>query len=706
MSGAGQAASGGDAAAACRANASAAPSAAEMGVRPRDVDQLCVDTVRMLAVDMTNAANSGHPGMPMGMADAAFVLWTRHLRYDAADPAWRDRDRFVLSGGHGSALIYAMLHLSGYDLPMAELRRFRQFGSRTPGHPERGVTAGVEVTTGPLGQGIANAVGIAVAERMTAARFNGDGHTVSSHRVFCFCGDGDLMEGISAEAASMAGHWGLGNLKVVYDANRISIDGSTDLSFTEDVTRRFEGHGWRVLSCDGHDRADIARALDAAVAETSRPVMVVCRTIIGKGSPNRQNTEKAHGAPLGADETKLTKDGYGWPTEKPFTVPAEVYERFAARAAENAVVRAAWDAGIERFRAAKPDVADIWERGWSQAVPSADVLLERMTRGFAPVAKATRQHSQDALQRAAAEVPTLVGGSADLTHSNLTWIAGSPAIGPTKGGPAETSQFAGRNFYFGVREHAMGAVMNGIAAHGFFAPYGATFLAFLDYMRAPVRLASLSHHGSIFVYSHDSIGLGEDGPTHQPVEHLWTARMIPGVVVHRPADALETFAAWADAAARRDRPTVIVTTRQKLPELARPAGFKPADVLRGGYIVHEPEGGPQAVVIATGSEVGAAVDAAKALGAQGLRCRVVSMPSVELFDRQDAAWKDSVLPKGVRRVAVEAGRPDGWGRFVGLDGLAIGISSFGASAPADQLFDHFGLTAPKIAAAIGRWWRG
>ena len=685
--------------------AASAPTAEALGVRPRDTDQLAVDTIRMLAVDMTNAANSGHPGMPMGMADAAFVLWTRHLRYDPADPAWRDRDRFVLSAGHGSALIYALLHLSGYDLPIGELRRFRQLDSRTPGHPERGLTPGVEVTTGPLGQGIANAVGIALGEAMVAARFNDAAHAVSTHRVFGIVSDGDLMEGISSECASLAGHWGLGNLKLLYDANRISIDGSTDLAFTEDVTRRFEGHGWHVVACDGHDRADVARALDAAVAVADRPSLVVCRTVIGKGSPNREGSEKAHGAPLGPEETKLTKAAYGWPDAPTFAVPSAVYERFAARAAETREIRRRWDATVAAFAKAKPEVHAVWDRGWRREMPTAAALLEKIAKGWAPGAKATRQHSQAVLQKVAAEVPALVGGSADLTHSNLTWIDGAKPVGPKGRGPAKPEDFLGRNVHFGVREHAMGAVANGLDAHGFFVPYTATFLTFLDYMRTPVRLASLSHHGTIFVYTHDSIGLGEDGPTHQPIEHLWTARMIPGMTVHRPADSLETAAAWADAVARRDRPTLIVATRQKLPEIPRAADFRLTDLLRGGYVAQEAAGGkPELVIVATGSEVGASMDAAKRLAEKGVRARVVSMPCVELFDRQDAAWRESVLPRGLPCVAVEAGRPDGWYRFTGREGLVIGIESFGASAPAELLFERYGLTGPAIAERISAWW--
>jgi transketolase len=680
------------------------PTAAELGIRARELDQLCVDTIRMLAVDMTNAADSGHPGLPMGAADMAYVLWTKHLRFDPSDPAWRDRDRFVLSAGHGCALQYGLLHLSGYDLSLDELRRFRQLGSKTPGHPEAHVTPGVEVTTGPLGQGVANAVGIAVAEAMMGARFNSSDFAVSSHRVFAIVGDGCLMEGISSEAASMAGHWGLGNLKVLYDSNRISIDGSTDLAFTEDVTKRFEAARWRVLSCDGNDRAAVAAALDRAVAETSRPTLVICRTVIGKGSPNRQGTEKAHGSPLGGEETKLTKAAYGWPTEPTFVVPREVRDRFATLAAEKKAQHRAWDARIAAWKSAKPAEFARWDSMWKQTVPTARQLLDATLAGWSPGPKATRSHSEAVIQKMAAQVPALVGGSADLTGSNNNWIAGAAAIGPTKAGQTPSPElFTGRNFYFGVREHAMGAVVNGIAAHGAFVPFCATFLQFLDYMKPAVRLASLSHHGSIFLYSHDSVGLGEDGPTHQPIEHLWSARMIPGITVHRPADSMETAAAWADAIARRDRPTLIATTRQKLPEIPRPAGFDAGDLLRGGYVAAEASREAEVVLIATGSEVGVAMEAKKLLEEKGVATRVVSMPSVEVFDRQDAAWKAKVLPEGPARVAIEAGRPDGWYRFVGRDGLVIGIEDFGISAPAPKVFEKFGITGPQVAARVAGW---
>lgn len=678
-------------------------SAAELGIDARDDDQFCVDAIRMLAIDMTNRAKSGHPGLPMGAADMAFVLWQRFLRFDPSAPDWRDRDRFVLSAGHGSALIYALLHLSGYDLTLDELRDFRQLGSRTPGHPERGITPGVEVTTGPLGQGISNAVGIALGERMVRARFNEDGHTVSSHRTFVIASDGDLMEGVSGEACSLAGHWGLGSLIVLYDANEISIDGSTALAFTENVAKRYESYGWQVLACDGHDRDAVADRIQEGLDDKDRPTLIVCRTTIGKGSPNREGTSGVHGSPLGGDETALTKAHYGWPDEPTFAVPTEAYGPLMAAARAGADARAAWDAEVAAWRAEAPGDAAAWDALWD-ASHSADDLLALALEAGDPGSNATRKHSGEALNRIASAVPNLVGGSADLTGSNNVWLEGSAAIGPSEFGQAATDDlFVGRNLHFGVREHAMGAIQNGLAAHGAFQAYGATFLAFLDYMRAPVRLAALSHHDSVFVYTHDSIGLGEDGPTHQPVEHLWTARMIPGVTVHRPADFAECAAAWADAVARNDGPTVLVLTRQKTPVLPRPDDFDTSDLLRGGYVVTGSDD-PELVLIATGSEVGVAVDASERLASSGIRTRVVSMPSVELFDRQSAEYRDSVLPSGARCVAIEAGRKDGWYRFVGRDGLVLGIDGFGGSAPAPVLFDHFGLTGPKAAESILEWW--
>ncbi len=672
-----------------------AKTASELGVRSRDLDQLCVDTIRMLAVDMVNAANSGHPGLPMGAADVAFTLWSRYLRFDPDALDWRDRDRFVLSAGHGSALLYALLHLSGYDLPMHEIRNFRQLGSKTPGHPEHGLTPGVEVTTGPLGQGFANGVGIALGQRMLAERYNTPEFPVTTHRTFALVSDGDLMEGVAAEAASFAGHLGLGNLIYLYDSNRISIDGSTDLSFSEDVSGRFQAYGWQVLECDGHDREAIAAAIEGALADGSRPSLIVCRTVIGKGSPNKQNSAASHGAALGADETVLTKEAYGWPVEPTFVVPAEVYERFGALADAGARRRSAWVEMIRRWTDERSDVAAAWERQFEPDLGTSEDVLTRLLDGWEPGVNATRKHSHAVLQRLNKFVPNMVGGSADLTGSNCSWIDGSPPVGNGEG-----ESFAGQNLHFGVREHAMGAVVNGLATQGAWTPYCATFLAFLDYMRPPVRLAALSHHGSTFVFSHDSIGLGEDGPTHQPIEHLWTARMIPGVTVHRPADGPETAAAWADAVTRRDGPSVIVLTRQKVPEFERPAAFTSSDLLRGGYVARDTAGTPDVVLIATGSEVGVALGACDLLAESGVAARVVSMPSVELFDRQDDAWKNAALPRDVPAVAIEAGRPDGWYRFVGRDGLVIGIETYGESAPAKDVFAHFGFTPSAVADRV------
>ena len=677
-----------------------AATAEQLGITSRGVDQLCVDTIRMLAVDMVNAANSGHPGMPMGAADMAYVLWTKHLRFDPRAPDWRDRDRFVLSAGHGSALLYALLHLSGHDLRMDELRDFRQLGSRTPGHPERGVTPGVEVTTGPLGQGFANGVGIELGRRMLAERFTTPEFPVCAHRTFAIVSDGDLMEGVAAEAASLAGHLGLGNLVYLYDANSISIDGSTDLAFTEDVATRFTSYGWQVLECDGHDREAIDAAINGALADTARPSLIVCRTTIGKGSPNRGGKASSHGAALGPEETALTKDVYGWPHEPTFAVPREVYEHFAFVGAAGAARRADWENTVAAWQDERPDRAAEWERHFTPGPASAEQLLSALLVDWVPAKKATRKHSHAVIQRLASVLPNLVGGSADLTGSNGSWIEGSPAVGPFEGG-----DFTGRNVHFGVREHAMGAIVNGLSAHGAWTPFCATFLAFLDYMRPPIRLAALSHHGSTFVFTHDSIGLGEDGPTHQPVEHLWTARMMPGVVVHRPADGLETAAAWADAATRSDRPTVLVLTRQSLPPLPRPDGFEQAELLRGGYVLRESERA-DVTLIGTGSETSLALDAADLLAAEGVRARVVSMPSVERFDAQPPEWRDAVLPRAIPAVAIEAGRPDGWYRLVGRDGLVIGIEGFGASAPAADLFERYGLTPQAVCARVTAWLAG
>lgn len=660
------------------------------------LDQLCANTIRFLAADGVEKANSGHPGMPMGMADVAYVLWTRVMRWQPQDPAWPDRDRFVLSAGHGSMLLYSTLHLAGYDVTMDDLQHFRQLGSRTPGHPEHGRTAGVETTTGPLGQGIGNAVGMALAGKMAAARFATPAFSPVSWRVFGICGDGDLMEGVSHEAASLAGHLGLGNLVFVYDDNHITIEGDTALAFSEDVGRRFEAYGWQVLRANPYDHADLARAFDAAVAETARPSLVITRGHIGYGAPHKQDTSHAHGEPLGAEELAGAKQALGWPVSPSFLVPPEVRERFAARAADLRTGYDAWQKGLAAWRAANPDRAASWDAIEGRRVPGD--LFEQLCAAAPKGAAATRAHGNAVLQKAAALVPGLVGGSADLEPSTKTRIKDS--------GSVKRGDFAGRNLHFGIREHAMGAMLNGIALASGWVPYGSSFLVFTDYARPSLRLAALTKLPVIWVFTHDSIFVGEDGPTHQPVEHLAALRAIPNVLVVRPADGLETAAAWAMAIERRDGPTLIALSRQSTPELARPASFAPADLRRGGYVLREAAGTDAVTIVATGSEVGVAVDAAERLGTAGLGARVVSMPAPTRFLAQDAAWRDRVLPPGGRRVSLEAGVTFGWREVIGERGLAIGLDRFGESAPAPALAAHFGFTGEAVAKRILDWVRG
>jgi transketolase len=653
-----------------------------------------VHTIRMLSADGVEKANSGHPGTPMALAQIAFEIWTQHLRYDPRDPRWPDRDRFVLSCGHASMLLYSMLNLSGYDLPFEELKRFRQWGSKTPGHPEVHVTPGVETTTGPLGQGIANAVGMAASIKMLAARFNGHG-PVSTARVFGICSDGDLMEGVSAEAGSLAGHLGLDNLVFFYDDNKITIDGSTSLAFSEDVGRRYEAYGWYVQHIDGHDHGQIREALGRAVAEAERPSLIVARTHIGIGSP-KQDSHKAHGEPLGPKDLEATKKAMGWPLEPAFYVPDEVRTVFAERAEEGQRAHETWKQTVAAFVAeGGPDV-ELYEKLMSRAVPAN--LLDELCKAAPPKDAATRAQSNVIEQRAAALVPSLVGGSADLNPSTKTYIDGSPAI--SKG------HFDGRNIHFGIREHAMGSFVNGMAVSDGFIPFGSTFLIFSDYMRPTIRLAALSHLQSIFVFTHDSVYVGEDGPTHQPVEHYWALRLIPNVDFVRPCDALECAAAWTHALERRHGPTVIALTRQKLMNVPRPAGFDNRTMLRGGYVLADAEGAPTLVILATGSEVEVALGAKKILDGEGERVRVVSMPCWNAFERQDAAYRDSVLPRGVRRVAIEIGVSEPWRGVVGDGGLVIGRDDFGASAPDKVLQKEFGFTPEAAVARIKAAARG
>ncbi len=649
------------------------------------------NALRFLAIDAVQAANSGHPGMPMGMADIAEVLWNDFLRHSPSNPAWPNRDRFVLSNGHGSMLAYGLLHLSGYDLPIDELKRFRQLHSKTAGHPEVHETPGIETTTGPLGQGFANAVGFALAEQVLAARFNRPGFDVVDHMTWVFMGDGCLMEGVSHEAASLAGTLGLGKLVAFWDDNRISIDGDTSGWFTDDTAARFEAYGWQVIrNVDGHDPEEVAIAVRTARAEAERPTLICCRTTIGFGSPAKAGKESSHGAPLGKDEVQATRDALGWP-HAPFEVPADVragWDKVAAGRAHEAQ----WNALMDGYRAAHPALAAEFERRLAGALPAgfsaaADAYAAKL-QAEGPVV-ASRKASQMALEAFGPLLPELIGGSADLAHSNLTLWKGSRSVG---------TRAADANYvHYGVREFAMSAISNGLALHGGFIPYDATFLVFSDYARNAVRMSALMHQRVVHVYTHDSIGLGEDGPTHQPVEHLASLRCIPGNHVWRPCDAVESAVAWQAAIERADGPACLVFSRQNLAHQARDAA-QLAAIKRGGYVLREASSGaPDLVLIATGSEVGLAMEAATRLEAEGRRVRVVSMPCAEVFDAQPAEYREAVLPRALRaRLAVEAAHVDYWAKYVGLDGAVVGMHGFGASAPAEQLYRHFGITTDRV----------
>jgi transketolase len=651
------------------------------------------NAIRALSMDAVQKANSGHPGMPMGMADIAQVLWCDHLRHNPGNPTWPDRDRFVLSNGHGSMLLYSLLHLSGYPLEIEQLKNFRQFGSHTAGHPEVEPHLGIETTTGPLGQGLANAVGMALAEKILAATFNRPGHEVVDHRTWVFLGDGCLMEGVSHEACSLAGTLKLGKLVCFYDDNGISIDGEVHGWFTDDTPRRFEAYGWHVVrDVDGHDAAAIERAIQAATAEADRPSLICCKTVIGWGSPNKQGTEATHGAALGEAEVAATRKHIDWPYE-PFVVPEDIRTAWDARAA-GAKAEQAWAARMAAYRAAYPELAAELERRLEGELPTGwRDALAAFVRGAVeqPAALATRSSSQKTLDVLGAAIPELLGGSADLTGSNNTNHKASRAV---------TGEDARGNYlHYGVREFGMTAIMNGVALHGGFIPYGGTFLVFADYARNAVRMAALMRQRVILVYTHDSIGLGEDGPTHQPVEHVASLRTVPNMRVWRPCDTVETAAAWADAIERRDGPTGLILSRQALPPMPRSAA-QVAEVARGGYVLVDSGSAPECILIATGSEVGLAVDAARRLGEAGRRVRVVSMPCTSVFDAQPQHYRDSVLTPGVPRVAIEAGVRDGWWRYVGSGGAVIGMDTFGASAPAKRLFEHFGFTPENVIRTV------
>ena len=667
-----------------------------------DRDELAINAVRVLSMDAVQQADSGHPGTPMALAPIAYALWTRHMKYNPKDPGWPDRDRFVLSCGHASMLLYSVLYLTGYDLSLDDLKQFRQWESKTPGHPEYGYTPGVETTTGPLGQGVGNAVGFAVAEAHQAAVFNRAGHAVVDHHTYFICSDGDLMEGVSHEAASFAGHQKLGKLIGFYDSNHITIEGDTAITYTDDAAARFAAYGWHVQHVDdGNDLEALNQAIDAAKAETGKPSMIVVHTEIGYGSPNRAGTAKAHGSPLGKDEILLTKQKLGWPSMTPFDVPDEAAAPWREAGDAGAAKQAEWQARYDAWKAAEPALAAEFERrqhnvpaaGWEDKIP-------QFTADNGSVA--SRAASGTVLNAIAPSVPELIGGSADLAESTLTLLKGEQSFGPP-GDPTDEFSYAGRNFHYGIREHGMGAVMNGMALHGGIVPYGATFLIFSDYMRPAIRLAALMHRHCVYVFTHDSIGLGEDGPTHQPIEQLSTLRAIPNLTVIRPADAGETAEAWRAALKNTHGPVALVLTRQKLQFLDRTKYAGADGVQKGAYTLKDAEGGaPQVVLMSSGSEVDLAIKAGETLAGEGIRARVVSVPSMELFAAQDAGYRDSVLPPGVPRVSIEAGHPMSWYKLVGSDGVALGIERFGASAPYQRVYTELGITAEKMAEAARR----
>ncbi len=656
-----------------------------------DLDQLCINTIRMLSVDSIGKANSGHPGMPMGAAAMAYVLWTRFLRHNPENPKWVDRDRFVLSAGHGSMLLYSLLYLSGYDLTLDDIKAFRQWGSKTPGHPEYPLSPGVEITTGPLGQGFAASVGMAITERFLAARFNRPGHAIVDHYTYGIAGDGDMMEGVSGEAASLAGHLGLGKLIFLYDDNHISIEGSTDITFTEHTTARFEAYGWHVRQVDdGNDLEAIEQAITVARSESERPSLIAVRTHIGYGSPNKQDTPSVHGEPLSPEEIRLTKKHLGWPEEPPFLVPEEALSHFRTAVDRGKELEARWQETLRAYAATYPDLGAEFTRwmdgelpeNWAGGIPSFPAEAK---------GKATRVISGTVLNAIAQRVPNLLGGSADLAPSNKTLINDENDF--------QADNYQGRNLRFGVREHGMGSILNGMALHGGVIPYGGTFLVFSDYMRPAIRLAALMGLKVIYIFTHDSIGLGEDGPTHQPIEHLAALRAIPGLTVIRPCDANETAEAWKFALQSHSGPVALALTRQGLPVLDRDVYAPATGLTQGAYVLKDTSGGdPDIILMASGSEVHVALDASQLIENEGKRVRIVSMPSWELFEAQSEDYRRQVLPPGVKtRLAVEAGVSQGWHRYVGSEGRVICLDRFGASAPADVLFEKFGITAQSVA---------
>ncbi len=661
---------------------------------PASLDQLCINTIRTLAMDAVQKAKSGHPGMPMGAAPMAYVLWTRHLKHNPANPKWHNRDRFILSAGHGCMLLYSLLHLTGYDLSLDEIKNFRQWGSKTPGHPESHLTPGVETTTGPLGQGFANGVGMAIAQKYLAARYNRPGFDVVNYRIFAIVSDGDLMEGVASEAASLAGHLKLGNLIYLYDDNHITIDGSTDLAFSEDVVKRFEAYGWHVQTVeDGNDLEAIHNTIRTAREdEEERPSLINVRTHIAYGSPNKQNTAEAHGAPLGAEEVKLTKERLGWDPEQHFCIPDDVLSHFRKAVEQGKKWESLWNTMLERYQKQHPELAaefatmrqNQYGEQWKQAFPT-----------FGASAMATREASGKVLNAIAPYLPTLIGGSADLTPSNNTYLKNFPEF--------QHGSYAGRNLRFGVREHAMGSILNGIALTDGMIPYGGTFLIFSEYMRPPIRLAALMGIRPIYVFTHDSIGLGEDGPTHQPVEQLASLRSIPNITVIRPGDASEVAVAWRVAIEHTAGPVALALTRQNIPQIDRTKYAAAEHLIHGAYVLAENSAQPELILIGTGSEVQHVIGAYEELVSEGFKVRVVSMPSWELFERQTKEYRDAVLPPAVKkRLAVEAGSPMGWHKYVGDYGDVVGVTTFGHSAPVDVVMREYGFTVENVVARARR----
>ncbi len=664
-----------------------------------DLDLLCINTLRTLAIDAVQKAESGHPGLPLGAAPMAYVLWQRHLKHNPKDPRWPDRDRFVLSAGHGCMLLYGLLHLTGYDLTMDDILAFRQWGSKTPGHPELHLTPGVEATTGPLGQGHANAVGMAMAERHLAQRFNRPGFTLVDHHTYALISDGDVMEGVSCEAASLAGHLRLGKLICLYDANDVTLDGPAHLSFTEDVGKRYESYGWQVLKVDQGDTDlnAIDQALKAARAETSRPSLIIVRTTIGYGSPNKAGTFQAHGSPLGVEEVKLTKKQLGWDPEKKFFVPEEALKQFRSAVERGQRAQAEWNERFAAYEKAHPDLARQWREAMAGELPQGwDADLPKFKAGEKV---ATRVSAGKALTAIAARVPYLIGGDADLGGSTKTVLKDAGSFDGKNG--------SGRNIHFGVREHAMGSIANGMLYHGGVRPFVATFFAFSDYMRPAVRLAALNHLPAIYVWTHDSIGLGEDGPTHQPVEQMMSLRAMPNLWMVRPADAAESVEAWKMAMLRKEGPTGLVLTRQDVPVLDRSKLAPATGLHQGAYVLSEPGKRPEAILIATGSEVAIALAAQELLAKEGIAARVVSMPCWEAFEAQPHGYRESVLPRSVTaRVSIEAGATFGWCRWLGERGIALGVDRFGASAPYEVNYEKYGLTPQRAADAVRKLLRG